>query len=1363
VMSIKDKEVEKAKNTLSNRTTRSKKKSAQEKKNSSNIRPSKVSNLPKNNVETPFIYGIGSSAGGLDALRDLFTHIKANGICAFVVVQHMSPTSKSMLAELLARETQLPVSEVTDRLIPQAGSVYIVPPNSDAIYIDGRIQLEDIEKRIGPKPSIDKFFKSLALECGSKCGGIILSGTGSDGSTGLRFIAEAGGVTMIQDPDTAKYDGMPRSAMSRIAADFISGPLGMAQRLNHQSDNDSFAKSAVSDLYRDDPYKAIIELLRHYSKIDFSFYNRQTVLRRIQRAMDNERIRDIKMFVKYLEDNPESLPTLLKDILITVTEFFRDRDHFNRFQTVLLDYLRLNPEQRNLRIWCAGCSTGQEAYSLAIAGIEAFKILKRGKTQVQVFATDISEDSMATARKGCFSKEALDEMDPNLRKEYFQWVDKEYRIDKNVRDSILFARHDLTCDPPFMKMDVISCRNVFIYLDKKIQDRIMQVFHYALKPGGIMFLGKSENLGSCKAFFTSSDTKSRVFVKIDRPSSPDIRFSHLKIIGTDSHNQKIPAKIANKDVILKEFIKDCFPNSLVVDEAFSIRSIHGTARDYLRFPDGEFEQSLQKLLNQQLKSRVFSLLHRAKRSTKPLRNEKIDFQCDGKIQNVIIDVYPITNEGQFFWILSFHAPSPFTENANTPAGDSEYYKALEIDLASTREHLQTVIEEQETANEELQALNEELQSTNEELQSTNEELETSNEELQSTNEELVTVNQELNVKTVELREITHHLTLILNAISNPILVFDQNLCLIHYNALARRVIGIDANAIARNLRLIDSPILNSEILDFIEHSFRHGKQNSKHIISRDYEFDIQTEPINNSMGLPNGLVVNFTDNTKISRAFRAAQAAESRLISILAEIPAKIAVKDSQGRYTYANPEFCRITQLSMDDIIGSTDKDLFGASLGEQRRSRDLECLKQKSVLYSEETHTDNNQQKVVYHNARVPLVDNCGSINFVCSVGIDISQRVDQESKLQCIQNAIASAKDGFAVFTQVEDDFELQFASRSWHEMLGENQERLYNMPLTNFLSKFLVQQTEKQIEELKNEILSNDYHSTFVEQYTQEGELCFNFRSYKVEDDGHAQIFLAVFDITNDAHNEAMLNHHQQELLKASKLSALGEMAAGIGHELKTPLNTIQGYVDLVYELYKQGLHADNSIMEAVSHIEETVADISNIIVSLKSISKNKKEETFTLIDIQDVVKDVQRVCSLHLKNKGIRLSWHLPTRKVLIEAKPSQLTQVLINLINNAVEAISNLKDKWINAEFKMKDEELYIRLTDSGFGIPEPVASKIMTPFFTTKADGTGLGLSLSKNIILMHSGELSLDTKSPHTSFVIRLPLKQGQRPQPG
>ncbi|MBI4188319.1 MAG: hypothetical protein HY529_03830, partial [Chloroflexi bacterium] len=707
------------------------------------------------------IVGIGASAGGLEALEQIFTQMPTDSGMAFAVVQHLDPTRHSSMPEILSRITKMPVHTATDGMKIESNSIYLIPPDKNMGIQGNSLYLQDVAQPRGLRLPVDFFLRSLAQEKGTDAICIILSGTGTDGTLGLRTIKAEGGTVFVQDIETARYDGMPRSAIDTGLADFILPPGQIPQKLidfvKHYVSNGTkipFGKLRTSGAVNGEtkePMQQIFAILRARTGHDFSLYKQSTIHRRLQRRMGMNDISDIVDYARLLRDSEVEVKALLKDVLISVTSFFRDPEAFDALKESIKELI--GSAQGELRVWVAGCATGEEAYSIAILVAECLDELDK-HLPVQVYATDIDADALNVARAGVYPDNIAADVTPERLRRFFVKEERGYRVKKEIREMLVFAPQDLIKDPPFSKMDIICCRNLLIYLESAVQKKLVVLLHYALKPGGQLFLGTSESIGEATDLFSVLDKKWKIYQRREVIISPE-RLKFPAAFAPSLRQPPIEPAVGLTEVKLPELTEKIFldnyaPTFAVIDEKYRLVYVRGRTGRYLEVASGQPSLSILEMAREGLRTELASALYRATSEKKTVVHEGVQVRYNGGFQTVNLTVAPLGEHGMPLGLMMvvFQEVGSATGEAKTkPARRRKQSPSVEEELKLTRETLQSTIEELEATNEELKSANEELQSNNEELQSTNEELDTSREEMQSLNEELVTVNAELSAKT----------------------------------------------------------------------------------------------------------------------------------------------------------------------------------------------------------------------------------------------------------------------------------------------------------------------------------------------------------------------------------------------------------------------------------------------------------------------------------------------------------------------------------------------------------------------------------------------------------------------------------------
>lgn len=891
------------------------------------------------------IVGMGASAGGLEAFELFFDTMPVNSGMAFILISHLDPTHVSLLPELIQKKTKMKVSLIVDGTAIEPDNVYVIPPNKNVGILNGVLSLMDQPQPRGLNLPIDNFFRSLAQDQGGNAICIILSGTGTDGTLGLKQIKGQLGMVMVQDEDSAKYSGMPVSAVSTGLVDYVLPVDKMPQQLLNYTRHAILEPRVKIYSNRDDFQRAlqkIFILLRSHTNHDFSLYKKNTITRRIERRMHVHQIDDIKDYVLYLERNDREVFVLFKDLLIGVTSFFRDPEAFDNLKdNILPKLLEGKPDNYSFRVWVASCSTGEEAYSMAIVLQEIIEKLKK-RVEVQIFGTDIDEDSINTARAGLYPLSIAADITPERLKRFFLREESYFRVKKIIREMLVFAPQNIIKDPPFTKLDVICCRNLLIYLGPELQKNLFPMFHYSLKLDGILFLGSSESIGRDLDLFKVEDKKWKIFRRLANPSGsrPLIDFSPPSLINTADEIRTTGAvkraEELNTFMLVETILQQSdTPPCAIIDEKLNLVYTHGRTGKYLEPAMGKVSVNILEMARPGLKAVLASAIRKVQTHKREVVHNNVEIKDDSALTRVNLTVKPVHEFGTIrsMVMVIFRDVVPVKGKTKERRPEkNEDVAQLEQELRYTRENLQTTIEELETSNEELKSTNEELQSTNEELQSTNEELETSKEELQSLNEESATVNAELQNRIDELSNANDDMKNLLDSTEIDTIFLDIDLKVRWFSPLVPRLIPLAATDIGRSITHFSTRFKAFNIVD-------HARQVLKDLITQ--EFEVQTEdntfflarimPYRTMHNVIDGVVITFKDITEFKR-FRFTG---ERLAEVLASKDAMIVLdKDSKIIFWSRGAErlygYDEKSALTMDarDLVPGEKKEEFNSFL---------------------------------------------------------------------------------------------------------------------------------------------------------------------------------------------------------------------------------------------------------------------------------------------------------------------------------------------------------------------------------------------------------------------------------------------------
>jgi len=875
------------------------------------------------------IVGLGASAGGLAALEEFFRHAPTGLGVAYVVVQHLDPEHASVLAELLQRVTSMPVVEVTDGVTVRRDTVHVIPPNREMEVFQGTLLLTVPSAPRGQRMAVDGFFRSLADERGAEAVGVVLSGTGSDGALGLRAIHQAGGTCLVQAPASARFDGMPAAALAAVPESVVATPADLpaqvARCLAGRGDGPrrrQTPRTGAAEVTR------VLAMVRAATGRDFSMYRRTSVVRRIERRMATHQLETVGQYLGFLREHPTEVKALFHELLINVTAFFRDPDAFEALRTGVLPRL-LEGKQAGeaVRVWVAGCATGEEAYSLAILLREALEEGHRD-LKVQVYATDLDEDAIATARAGVYPP-AIEEQVPAERlQRFFVREEAGYRLRKEIRESVVFAVQDLVRDPPFTRLDLVSCRNVFIYMEPALQDRLLTLFHYALAPGGVLFLSPAEGVGERADLFAPVDRRWRLFRAHRSVASAravlasGLSWVRVSNVGADP----AAAPAVNFAEVARRFLLQQFtPAAVLTDRTGTILYVHGDTGPYLRPAPGHATLGVIEMARPGLEIELRAAVQRAAKGKAVFRaGIPVGRPSAGLTVDLTVRPVPSPRATAGLLLVTFQearlAAAGKAERGGGSAGARSARRIQELTraLTYTRESLQATIEEQQASHEELQSTNEELQSTNEEVQSSNEELETAKEELQSVNEELSTVNAELQAKVEQLSGMQDDMRNLLDAIDIGTIFLDERLRIKRFTREAVRIYRLAAADVGRPLADIKSNLPDQDLLAEAQAVLDTLVPVEREVRGADDAwFLARLLPYRTRDDAIRGVVLTFTDVSKRVAAEASARLERELAERVVATVREPLLVLDGGLRVVFANRAFHEAFETSPAGAVG--------------------------------------------------------------------------------------------------------------------------------------------------------------------------------------------------------------------------------------------------------------------------------------------------------------------------------------------------------------------------------------------------------------------------------------------------------------
>jgi two-component system, chemotaxis family, CheB/CheR fusion protein len=890
------------------------------KKNTSPARPAKPARSADPPPRRVPVVGIGASAGGLEAFRELLEALPDDTGMAFVLVSHLSRTHESMLSELLSKATRMPVSEVRGETPVHANHVYVIPPSATLSIEDGDLIAQPIRTTNRPVMVIDGFFRSLAEHRKSQAIGVVLSGTGTDGTLGLASIRAEGGIAFAQDQKTAKYGDMPRSASAQFgSADFVLPPAQIAQELarvaSHPYVRQSRPEEESEPRTPESTLAAIFSLVKAASGVDFTEYKAPTIRRRISRRMVLNKTKTLGGYLKRLQSNPAEVEALYQDLLINVTCFFRDPETWEFLKSEIIpkiipEVLNHRKSDQPIRIWVPGCATGEEAYSIAMLLLESLP--PTGRPQVQIFASDVSKHAVQAARDGVYAENIVADVSPERLARFFLKFNDGYQVSKHVRDLCIFAVQDVAIDPPFSKMDLISCRNLLIYLDVPLQKKVLATFHYALNPGGYLLLGNSETVGAGSEMFAQIDKKHKLYSRLSTSARPHFELKPAEPAITRKQGFFArPAVDVGKEadrIVLSQYS----PPGVLINAQFDVIQFRGRTGPFLEPPPGQASLNLLKMAREALAIELRAVVLQAKKTGAAVQKSGVRVRGDSGVTEVNLEVTPIQDNstGEAYYLVLFRTLErhPARSKAGPRAAKgrgSEAQReiaALRSELAATQQDLHTIIEEQEATNEELQSANEEILSSNEELQSTNEELETAKEELQATNEELTTVNEEMQNRNAELAKLNADQTNLIESLEVIYVMLDRDLRIRRFTPAAQKVLNLIPTDVGRPLGHIKPNLQVADLSRLIEgviSNMQNLEQDVRDSAGRWYAMKIR--PYKTPDSKIDGAILALTDIDTLRRSQASSLYLRDGLQSLVTDAPDLLLAVAPEGHVLMVN------------------------------------------------------------------------------------------------------------------------------------------------------------------------------------------------------------------------------------------------------------------------------------------------------------------------------------------------------------------------------------------------------------------------------------------------------------------------------
>jgi len=1284
------------------------------------------------------VVGLGASAGGLQAYSAFLDAVPADCGAAFVLVHHVDPDHKSLMADLLAKHTAMPVVLAQDQSQVQADHVYVIPPNKYLEIKKGMLHLSDPTDRRGTRLPIDFFLRSLAHDLGQNAIGVILSGTGSDGSAAIREIKEQSGIVLVQEPTEAQHDGMPRNAIATGAVDYVvpvsKMPDIITNYIRHPFIQKGMAKKVLGENAKDS-LDQIIAVLKAHSPINFELYKDGTLLRRIERRMALRHMENSSDYLALLNDSAEEARSLCADLLISVTSFFRDKEAFDHLEKNVIEGLvKSHDAGHPVRFWVPGCATGEEAYSLAMPVIEKISTLRKD-VKVQIFASDVDERALTIARNGVYPDSIAEDVSAARLKRFFTKEDHSYCVTPELRDTVVFANQNILADAPFSKLDLISCRNLMIYLTPDAQERVIQMFHFALNDGGTLFLGMSETIGNHDTFFEPLSKKYRIYKRVGHARGRAFDFPVVQLPYTSADFAPARSAFQSAGNKLAELSKSLLvehyaPAAVLINGKSECLYLEGPTDKYLRVPSGETSRDLLAMARQGLGARLSGAIRTA-RVEETTANETATIMRGNERVGVTIRVHPVTLDEAKLYLVTFD-DQPTTPTVLAPdEPNSGVNRQLEQELEKTRADLSKTIRDYELSTEELNAVNEEAMSMNEEFQSTNEELETSKEELQSLNEELTTLNTQLQQKIDYERRMSDDLSNLLSSSGIATLFLDTEFKIMRFTPATRELFNLISKDIGRPFSDITGRLKDPDLL-------KDAEKVLETLVSAECEaetddgrwFVRRILPYRTQSGKIDGVAVTFAEVSDLKALQRQTADARELAESIIRTVREPMLVLDSTFKILLVSWSFNRVFATDAADVVG---QNLFEI----QNRQWDAPQLRQllETVLPEQTTVEafdltldagDLGRREMVLNARRI-----VGRPEDEESILISVEDVTDSKSA----QRAILDREARLSAILDAAPDAILTIDEHGIVGTFSPAAEEIFGFKATEVLGRNV-------------KILMPEHdgsrHDGYLEHYIKTGEkkiigigremdaarkdgsrVPIRLKVSELELDGSRHFLGIIHDLTNDRKRQA-------ELQRAQKMEAVGQLTGGLAHDFNNLLTVVIGNLELL-EMRTD----DDKLHELINEALEASNLGAALTSQLLSFSKSQSlaPESVALNDlVETMLPLLQRTL-----DQQISIKTQLADDLHATLADPGQIESAILNLAINARDAMPGggtlsleTRNVVLDADYAAAQVDVtpgnYVCLsvTDTGTGMSSETQQQVFEPFFTTKGPGAGSGLGLS-------------------------------------
>ncbi|MEJ8802793.1 chemotaxis protein CheB [Pontibacter sp. H249] len=1334
-----------------------------------------------------YLVGIGASAGGLEAIHKLFDHFPNNSSFSFVIIQHLSPDHKSLMADLLSKHTQMQVREAEDNMFTRPNCVYVLPSGKQLTIEHGRLRLADKARSREPNFAIDLFFESMAKSRGKYAIGVVLSGTGTDGTKGAKAIKNAGGMVVVQDPDTAKFDGMPRSAIDAGFVDFVLPPEYMPEEILEYTRKIPLVKSLLEQHEQSEDeiaLKEILDLVCTHTQTDFTNYKEATINRRIRKRMDHLAVKSMNEYLMYLHENPAEIKTLCQEFFINVTNFFRDPEAFEVLEKEYIPkIIASKAENEQVKVWTAACSTGEEVYSLAILFKEAYNKLGK-ESNVKLFATDIDQQAITQASKGSYPLSIAKHVSAERLEKFFYQRGNRFYVNEDIRKLVVFAQHDLQKDPPYSRIDLISCRNMLIYLNQDLQNKVLALFPYALNLGGYLFLGSSEHIGDMKSYFVEENRKCKIFRKIKESRGirqsygiTDYAHSSSSQIGQNTKYKSAP-EVRYNDSFMDAVCEDFKVTGLYVDTNYQLLHGIGDINRFLKFPDRRLHFNLIKMVPEELAVTLSVGIRKALKQDRKVVARQVAVKMGNKEQMVHVSIRPISlDKGQSKVILVLLqemgevTPLPKVSDLSF-VSDSDYYQqltALEMELKEAREGLQLTVQDLSTANEELQSTNEELMSSNEELQS-------SNEEMQSLNEELHTVNSEHQLKIKELQELNEDLDNYIRSSNIGQLFVDHHLVIRKFTPSIEGLINIIDSDLGRPIHHLSHNLKYSRLIEDIQHVNNTSSEVEQEVETADGKYYLmRIISYLKHDGNKDGVVVSFVDVTTLKTLSNVVQGV---LNSSLNTIMAFRSVRSDKQEIT----DFSwTLLNRNTEKMVGQSQAELLNASVLEVMPFLKKSGLFRKFITVVEtgqpihiEQQLEVKGEKTWYEIAAVKMGDG------VTVTMADITEKKSSEDKVLVAYEELKLAEENLI---KLNNELEKRVSERTRELAASEERFRMVSMATNDVVWDWDLVNNEVWWSDSLDTMLGfsadamgkgvdawfNRIHPTDKEDVVKDLNKAINSGKdqwsgeYRIEktDGSYAyvsnrayimhneyqmpyRVLGSFIDLTDLKLTQEKLEETNEHLLRV--IEDLDTFVYTASHDLKSPIGNIEGLMLLLEEqINSAGPIPGEPTQPVFDMMKGAITRFKNVIKDLTDVAKVQRdvEGEPEQVEVQEVFDKVKESMQELLESEQAELEVNFD-KAPQINFSKKNLYSVLYNLVSNAIKYRAKDRVPKVNLRTDRIDGYVLLTVIDNGLGISEENQTKLFTLFkrFHTHVEGTGMGLYIVKRMVDNANGFVKVKSK---------------------